>query len=39
MFASKKLNERVGRFLRPFLQNPMSGVFQHDNGDIRRIFG
>ncbi len=24
---SKKLNECVGRFLRPFFQNPMTGVF------------
>jgi hypothetical protein len=35
-FNSKKLNERVGRFLGPFLENPMAGVFQHDHRNIAR---
>jgi hypothetical protein len=33
-FRSKKLNDSVGCFLGPLLKNPMTGVFQHDNGDI-----
>jgi hypothetical protein len=33
-FRSKKLNDRLSRFLRPFFQNPMAGVFQDHNRDI-----
>jgi hypothetical protein len=33
-FRSKKLNDRLSRFLRPFFQNPMASVVQHHNRDI-----
>jgi len=33
-FRSKKLNDRLSRFLRPFFQDPMASVFQDHNRDI-----
>jgi hypothetical protein len=30
----EKLYQRVGRFPRPLLEDPMTGVWQHDNSDI-----
>jgi hypothetical protein len=33
-FPLEKLHQRVGRFLRPFFQNPMTGVLQDDDRDI-----
>src|SRR6266404_937721 len=33
---SKKLNQRVGCFLQTLLEDPMAGVFQHDDRDIIR---
>ena len=33
-FRLEKLHQRIGRFLRPFFQNPMTGVLQDDDRDI-----
>src|SRR5438128_2828517 len=33
--GSEKLLQRVGRFLGPFLQHPVSGVLQYSDGHIR----